>query len=557
MKTKSMSQTDLRDCFPIFSAAGPNWVYLDSAATSQKPQQVIDAIQSYFISSNASVHRSSHDIALKATQQFESVRIQVQQFINAQHSSEIIWTKGATESLNLVASVLAKMPLKQGSKIVIGASEHHANIVPWQQFAKAMDMQIKVIPMTPQGKLDVTCGLQIIDKETAILAVAHVSNVLGNINPIKTLIRHAQKNNALTIIDGAQAVAHLPVDVVSLGCDFYVFSGHKMFAPAGIGVLYGRQDLLDVLPPYQFGGEMIKKVSYQDSEFQISPYKFEAGSPNVEGVLGLGAAIDFIESHRDKILQHETALYQYLIQALRQLEGIVFYGDLEDSVAVQSFSIDGCNNNDLAVLLNEQGIAIRVGHHCAMPLMQALGIEGTLRVSLACYNTQDDIDKLIAAICYAVPQLTGKDTASQIDSNLLREQDKPVLGILAKGIINAKSWEQSYRQIMLAGKSLKRLDDTNRHLAKELFGCESQVWLICEIQNGRLILHADSPSKIVRGLIAILFEPLEKLDLDEIQYFDTQAYMSELGLARYLSESRGNGINAVLLEIKQSIGLTL
>lgn len=552
-----MIQTDLRECFPIFSAIGPDWVYLDSAATSQKPQQVIDAIQSYYISGNASVHRSSHDLARQATQQFESVREQVKRFINAKHSSEIIWTKGATESLNLVATVLAKLPLNQGSKIVISASEHHANIVPWQQFAKAMDMQMDVIPMTPGGKLDVDRGLQIIDGDTAILAVAQVSNALGNINPIEVLIRHAKQNNALTIVDGAQAVAHLPVDVVGLDCDFYVFSGHKMFAPAGIGVLYGRQALLDILPPYQFGGEMIKKVSYSDSEFQASPFKFEAGTPNVEGVLGLGAAIDFIESNRTMIFQQETALYQYLIEALKKINGIIFYGDLENSISIQSFSIDGCDNNDLAVLLNEQGIAVRVGHHCAMPLMNALGLDGTLRVSLACYNTQQDIDKFIAALTHSVAQLTAKTVVSVMEPNVIQNEDNLPIGELANKIVKAKSWEESYRQIMLAGKTLKRLDDTNRHLAKELFGCESQVWLICEVQNGRVILHADSPSKIVRGLIAILFEPLEQLALNEVQYFDTHAYMAKLGLAKYLSESRGNGINAVLLEIKQSIGLAL
>lgn len=557
MKRTRMSQTDLRECFPIFSATGPDWVYLDSAATSQKPQQVIDVIQSYYVSGNASVHRSNHDMARQATQKFESVRTQVKRFINASHTSEIIWSKGATESLNLLATVLAKLPLNQGSKIVISASEHHANIVPWQQFAKAMNMQIDVIPMTSEGSLDVERGLQVIDDETAIVAVAHVSNALGNINPIKKLIQHAQQHNALTIIDGAQAVAHLPVDVSDLECDFYVFSGHKMFAPAGIGVLYGRQALLDRLPPYQFGGEMITKVSYSDSEFQAPPFKFEAGTPNVEGVLGLGAAIDFIESNRAMIYQQETALYQYLIEALGKFKGIIFYGDLEKSISIQSFSIEGCDNHDLAMLLNEQGIAVRVGHHCAMPLMHALGIDGTLRVSLACYNTQNDIDKFIAALTHAVAQLSAQSVVCVIEPDVFQSEDMLPIGILANKIIKAKSWEENYRQIMLAGKTLNRLDDTNRHLAKELFGCESQVWLICEVQNGRLILHADSPSKIVRGLIAILFEPLEQLVLSEVQYFDTHAYMSKLGLAKYLSESRGNGINAVLLEIKQSIGLAL
>lgn len=546
-----MIQTDLRDCFPIFSARGPDWVYLDSAATSQKPQQVIDAIQSYYISGNASVHRSSHDLSRQATQQFESIRSQVQHFINAKHSTEIIWTKGATESLNLVATVLAKYPHINGKKIVLSASEHHANIVPWQQFAKVMDMHIEVIPLTSEGKLDVARGLQKIDKDTAILAIAHVSNALGNINPVKVLIRQAQDNNALTIVDGAQAIAHIPVDVEDLGCDFYVFSGHKMFAPAGIGVLYGRQVLLDRLPPYQFGGEMIKKVSYTESEFQASPYKFEAGTPNVEGVLGLGAAIDFIQSNKARIVKQETYMYRYLLDALKRINGITLYGDLENSISIQSFSIEGCNTNDLGMLLNEQGIALRVGHHCAMPLMNALGVEGTLRVSLACYNTLRDIDKLIAALTLSVTQLTEQAT----DNNIVVESHAEPLGEIANKILHVKSWEETYRQIMLAGKKLQRLDDTNRHLAKELFGCESQVWLICEIQRGRLSLYADSPSKIVRGLLAILFEPLEQLDPKEIHSFDLHAYMVKLGLAKHLSESRGNGINAVLQEIKKTIGL--
>lgn len=545
-----MNDSKLRDLFPIFSGQNSDldWVYLDSAATSQKPATVIDAVHGYYLRQNASVHRSSHNLSQRTTALFEQTRTKVQHFINARQSSEIIWTKGATESINLVASVLASYPFKQANRIVLSASEHHANIVPWQQLAHKLNFHIDIIPLTDQGVLDLDSGLELINSTCAILALAHVSNALGNINPVNALIDKAKKHNVITLIDGAQATAHLKVDVQSLDCDFYVFSGHKMFAPAGIGVLYGRRKLLDALPPYQFGGEMISHVSYRQSEFQDLPFKYEAGTPNVEGVIGLASAIDFIDTHRQAICSQEQSLYQYLLEKLKAIDGLILYGDTEHSIATQSFSIAGYDNSDIGVLLNEQGIAIRVGHHCAMPLMKTLGIDGTLRVSLACYNHYDDIDALCKALIKAVEHL-NHDQASQ-DVHLPQTNESKHHGPLAEKIIQSKSWEQVYRQIMLAGKNTKRFGEDQKQIAQEVFGCESQVWLICNVQNQQVTLKADSQSKIVRGLLAILFEPLETLTRQQISRYDAHAYFDELGLSKHLSVSRGNGINAVLTEIK-------
>ena len=553
-----MTTTSLRRHFPIFNqpanAAGgsekdTNWIYFDSAATSQKPDLVLNAISDFYLFANANVHRASHDMARDTTKAFEQVRLDAQAFINSQFSEEIIWTKGATESINLVANGLEHSHLKPGDHILVSATEHHANIVPWQQLASRKGLQLDVIPVDENGCWKVEEGLQLINEKTALVAMGQVSNALGNINPIETFIKKAQKHGALTLIDGAQATAHLPIDVQALGCDFYVFSGHKMFAPTGIGVLYGKKQLLESMAPYQFGGEMIEKVSFDNTTFQPLPFKFEAGTPNIEGVLGLGAAIGFIQNHRAQIKQIETQLYQKLVTAISKIDGVRVWGDKMYSGPVLSFSVNGIDNQDLGILLNQQNIAVRVGHHCAMPLMESLGISGTVRISLACYNTGSEIDRFIEALANAIdtlrqglktiPGVTGKAQSP-------RSSDFP----LADKIRKAKGWDQIYREVMLAGKQLQRLGPEAKNEQSEVVGCESQVWLQCTVSDGRLILQGDSPSKIVRGLLAVLFEPLQSIPVDQLADFNHQQYLESIGLARHLSPSRGNGLAAVVVKIQ-------
>jgi cysteine desulfurase/selenocysteine lyase len=547
-----MTKAYLRDNFPIFtqdsqhSQSSP-WVYFDSAATSQKPALVLDTLQTFYTKNNANVHRGSHSVGLAATQAFEQARKTIQHFIHAPSHKDIIWTKGATESINLIAAILANGRLRAGDEIVLSNLEHHANIVPWQQLAEQLDLSIKVLPISQKGVLDLEKSLALITDKTALLAVAHVSNALGNIQPIQTLIDKAKKCGALTLIDGAQAVAHLDVDVQALDCDFYVFSGHKMFGPTGIGVLYGKHSLLEVLPPYQTGGEMIKTVSFTGgSTFQDLPFKYEAGTPNIAGVLGIAAAAVFIKTHRTNIAKQELSLYQLLIAGLQQISELQLWGEIDNSICLQSFTVKGIDNQDLGILLNEQNFALRVGHHCAMPLMQRLGLSGTLRVSLACYNTAAEIQKFLLALRKAIYTLRTADSSALTK---LPIKQTTLQSPIADKIMCSRGWDETYRQIMLAGKGLKRLPIDKRLNKYEVFGCESQVWLQCDVVEDRVILLADSQSKIVRGLLAIVFEPLENMSLAEILDFDLQAYLADLGLSKHLSQSRGNGLHAVVERI--------
>lgn len=545
------SHANLRQYFPIFNAlqGDPAWIYLDSAATSQKPQSVIDAISAFYTTANSNVHRASHNVARQATDSFEQTRVKIQQFINAASPNEVIWTKGATESINLVANILARGHFKAGDEILLSALEHHANIVPWQQVAAEYGLTIEVIPVDKHGVLDLARGLDLISAKTALLAIGHVSNALGNINPLAPLIKQAKQHAALILVDGAQAIGHMAVDVQALDCDFYLFSGHKMYGPTGTGVLYGKEALLNSLPPYQGGGEMIEKVSFSGSSFQLAPFRFEAGTPNIAGVMGLSAAVDFIQLHRSQIAELELYLYQYLHAQLRTISGITLWGETTNSSCIQSFTVEGVDNQDLGMLLNEQNIAVRLGHHCAMPLMEMLGLSGTLRVSLACYNTTGEIDAFIGGLNKAIEQLKGTVTVSDV-----RHQSSLADSPLAAKIRAAKSWDETYRQIMLAGKSLSLIQSAHRTTEYEVFGCESQVWLCCEFKQDELTISAYSPSKIVRGLLAIMFEPIQGLSRQQVETFDMQSYLAELGLAKHLSQSRGNGLSAVMSRIKQFCG---
>jgi cysteine desulfurase/selenocysteine lyase len=546
-----MSSNILRKYFPFFSnPRSQNWVYLDSAATSQKLQSVIDVTQHYYQERTVNVHRSSHQLAASVTEQFEQSRKHIQHFIGAKSHKEIVWTKGATESINLVASGLSKSVFKAGDSILISALEHHANIVPWQQIAQVLNLQLQVMPVDTHGVLKLKESLQLINSSTALVALGHVSNALGNINPIEVIIAKAKEFGALTLIDGTQAVSHLAVDVQRLDCDFYVFSGHKMFGPTGIGVLYGKYALLEQLPPYQLGGEMIQKVSFEHTTFQPPPLKFEAGTPNIAGVLGIGVASEFIKLHRTTLLGLEHNLYQQLLDTLSIIPQVRLWGDIVNSICVQSFTVQGVSHYDLAVLLDKRNIAVRVGHHCAMPLMEALGIDGTIRVSMAAYNTSADIHAFGAALTECISLLTEPANHLAIDDSSF-EHKLTKHAPIAESIKQAKSWDQSYRQLMLAGKGLVRLQDQYKTDASAVSGCESQVWIRCFIEEDALVLEGDSPSKIVRGLLAVVFEALSGKTANQVLDFNLADYLETLRLGQHLSQSRGNGLSAVVDKITE------
>lgn len=391
----------LRSQFPALAQEvnGHPLVYLDNAATTQKPQTVLDAINHYYRADNANVHRAAHALSGRATRAFEDARETVARFINAPRSHEVIWTRGTTEAINLVAQSWGVSELRAGDEVVLSTLEHHANIVPWQLVAQRTGAVIRVIPLDERGDLDMAAYLAMLGPRTRLVSVAHVSNALGTVNPVEQIVAAAKAVGALTLIDGAQAVAHLEVDVQAIGCDFYAFSGHKLYGPTGIGVLWGRTALLERMPPWQAGGEMIDRVSFSGTTFNSLPFKFEAGTPHIAGAIGLAAAIDFVmEQDRGALASHEAVLTDYLVAGLRQVPGLRLVGEPGQRAGAVSFLLRDIHPQDAATLLDMQGIALRVGHHCAMPLMESLGIGGTLRASLACYNNRDDVDALLAAL---------------------------------------------------------------------------------------------------------------------------------------------------------------
>lgn len=400
----SLSQAQilaLRSEFPTLQQQvnGKPLIYLDNGATTQKPQVVLDAILDFYKNYNSNVHRGAHSLSDKATTAFEEARLSVQKFLNAKQAHEIIWTRGTTESINLVASSWGRHNLRAGDRILVSAMEHHANIVPWQLVAQETGAEVVPIPVLANGELDLTAFDALLTPQVKMLALVHVSNALGTINPVKELIKKAQTMGAKTLIDGAQAVAHFPVDVQDLDADFYAFSGHKVFGPTGIGVLYGKEALLNAMPPYQSGGEMIERVSFSGTTFNGLPFKFETGTPHIAGAIGLAAALNYLNQlDRKALLAHEKALIERAHDLAKNVEGLRIIGEAKHKASVLSFLLEKTHPGDLGTLLDQQGIAVRTGHHCAMPIMEHFSIPGTARASFTFYNTLDEVDALFKGI---------------------------------------------------------------------------------------------------------------------------------------------------------------
>lgn len=397
----SYNVEDIRQDFPILQrdVYGRPLVYLDNAATTQKPRSVVEAISNEYYSTNANVHRGVHFLSQKATDLHEAARERVRQFINARSTAEVLFTRGTTESLNLVASSFGEAFLKEGDEVIVSVMEHHSDIVPWQLLRERKGIVIRVIPMDDSGRLDLEAYERLFSERTRLVCVAHVSNVLGTVNPVKKMAATAHAHGAYMLVDGAQSIPHFKVDVQDLDCDFLTFSGHKIYGPTGIGVLYGREILLEKMPPYQGGGEMIARVTFEHTTYERLPYKFEAGTPDYVGTHALAAAIDYVEAlGMDEIAAHEHRLTQYAMERLGAIKDMHLYGTTSDKDAVVAFNVGNIHPLDLGTLLDRLGIAIRTGHHCAQPLMQRCGVEGMARASFALYNTMDEIDKLAEGI---------------------------------------------------------------------------------------------------------------------------------------------------------------
>lgn len=406
----TFSPDNIRADFPILNQEinGKQLVYLDNAATTQTPRQVVEASTYYYGNINANIHRAAHKLAREATLAHEASRSTITKHLNAAHDHEIIFTSGTTDAINLVSNTLALSgKISESDSVIISGLEHHSNIVPWQMLCQRTGATLKIIPVLDDGTLDVDVYLDLLDDSVKLVAVNHVSNALGTINPIQQIITAAKKIGALVLIDGAQAAPHLNIDVQELGCDFYAFSGHKVYGPTGIGVLYGQEKILTALPPWRGGGEMIKEVTFEHTTYNDLPFKFEAGTPDIEGAIALARAIDYMnELGMENIAQHEQSLQQQATAALKEVPGIQLYGTTANKAAVVSFLIDGIHPYDLGTLIDQMGIAVRTGHHCAQPLMARFGITGTVRASFAAYNTEEEVGRFIQAVNKAVMMLS-------------------------------------------------------------------------------------------------------------------------------------------------------
>ncbi|WP_448248049.1 SufS family cysteine desulfurase [Thalassotalea agariperforans] len=550
-----------RDDFPLLKQKVNNKTlcYFDNAATTQKMSATIDAINEYYQYDNANVHRGSYALSARATTLFEQARIEVKNYLNANSEKEIIWTKGTTEAINLVANAWGRANLLPGDEIVLSQSEHHANIVSWQIIAEQTGAVIKVLPLLPDGCIDTTCLEQYITEKTKLVACCHISNVIGKVNDIASIIAKAKTVNAKTLIDGAQAIAHLTVDVQALDCDFYVFSSHKFYGPTGLGVLYGKESLLTEMPPYQGGGEMVAQVSFTGTSYNSLPFKFEAGTPNIAAVIGFKSALGSFQRWDIASIQaYEQTLTRYAFQQLSLIDELKFIVEKQPDMSIFSFTINAHHNQDVAAFLDTQGIAVRCGHHCAMPLMRYLNLDGCIRVSLTAYNTIAEIDQLVTALKSFISNEHQLNNVAN-DHNLAMvatQDDRAAVEAIVAEFNQAKSWDAKHRAIMLYGKALKRLPKNLRSDSCLISGCESKAWLVAEQQSdGRYQFHCDSDARVIRGLMFITTSAYQNLTSAEILAFDIHVFFEKLGLTQHLSPSRSNGLNAIVDRIRQLVNV--
>ena len=546
MKTnmQDFKVANIRRDFPILSLRvnSKPLIYLDNAATTQKPRVVLDTLNQFYKLANANVHRGAHTLSNKATSQFEHARAAVASFINAPAINEIIWCKGTTEAINLVASSLGAITLAAQDYILLSVSEHHANIVPWQQVATRYGAKVIVIPLDADLRIDQQEYARLLTRyKPKIVALAHVSNALGIIHPIREMIQAARKTGAITLIDGAQAIAHLHVDVQQLDCDFYCFSAHKCFGPTGIGVLWGKTELLERMPVWQTGGEMIKKVSFSGTTFNSIPHKFEAGTPAIADAIAFEAAINYLSGiDREAAQCHEQLLVTKLINALQGMEKVMLYSPLHNNVGVVSFTVRDIHHQDLAMLLDQEGIAVRSGHHCAMPLMESLGIEGTLRVSVSFYNTLAEIDIFITTLEQCIELLQEGAQQPIAHTGMPATFDSPNGETLIKSLGDSTHWQQRIQLLLTLGDLLPAPSLELISITHQLQQCESGVWLQRIEKDNTIGYQAWSDARIMRGLLVLL------ISCKQPALQDIDAFLREVKLCEYLSPSRTNGVKAII-----------
>jgi cysteine desulfurase/selenocysteine lyase len=563
---KTFDPAAVRRDFPILAARshGKPLVYLDNGATTQKPRQVIDALVRYYESQNANIHRGVYELSQTATSLYESVREKIRAFINAREAAEIIFTRGTTESINLVAASWSRANLRAGDTVILSHLEHHSNIVPWQMACEATGASLKVIPINDAGELDMDAFRKLLaDHKVKMVAVNHVSNSLGTINPVAEITRLAHAASAKVLLDGAQWVAHGTTDVQALDCDFYAFSGHKMMAPTGIGVLFGKRELLDAMPPYQGGGDMIASVTFNKTEYAALPNKFEAGTPDIAGVAGLGAAVDYLQAiGLDKTAAYEHDLLAFATEKLRAVPGLKIIGNAREKAAVISFVIDGLSTLDIGVALDREGIAVRTGHHCCQPVMDRFGIAATARASFAFYNTRQDADALAAALTAIVRRKTAAPATAKSDGKI--EFPAPIAptvdeaaATLAEEFEFLDDRDAKNEYVLDMAKQLPQLFSVLSKVTERVPGCMSQVYLVGRKKedsgnNGNATFEfvADADAEIVRGLIALLEKIYSGQKARDVAAFDIESFFHKIGLEQFITSQRRNGLAGMVAKIR-------
>jgi cysteine desulfurase/selenocysteine lyase len=559
------SALDVRSDFPIFdqSIRGKSLVYLDSGATTQKPRTVIDAVSRYYETQNANIHRGNYQLSIEATNAYEQARTRIAAFLNVSDTSEIIFTRGTTDGINLVASSLGRLLLKPGDEVLISTLEHHSNIVPWQLACEHYGARLKVIPINDAGELLLDEYRKLLSSRTKIVAVTHLSNALGTINDIKLMSRLAHDAGAVMVVDGAQWIAHHITDIPSLDVDFYAFSGHKLYGPTGIGVLYGKRAWLEKMPPYQGGGDMIKRVTFEKTTYAELPNKFEAGTPPIAEAIGLGAAIDYVMGlGLNRIALHEETLLKYLERRLQDVPGLHIIGTAAKKSGAVSFVLEKPNvaAYDAGLRLDVDGIAVRTGHHCCQPLMDRFGINATIRASLGVYNRASDVDALVESLQALRSERASKTIALPVESTntlvfppAFGPSPEAVAEELLEEFSYLDDWADRYQYIIDLGNKLPAFPDSERTEDNLVRGCQATVYLTAQKHPHSLdILDflADANADIVRGLIAILQRLFTGQKSADILAFDIEGFLEKLGLHQNLALTRRNGLASMIQRIK-------
>jgi cysteine desulfurase/selenocysteine lyase len=560
----------VRDDFPILrqQVHGKPLVYLDNAATTQKPQAVLDVLRHYYTADNANIHRAVHVLSERATRAYEEARLKVQRFLNAADSREILFVRGTTEAINLVAQSYGRSTLKPGDEIVISHMEHHSNIVPWQILCEQTGAVLRVVGINDRGELLMDEYERLLGPRTRLVSVVHVSNVLGTINPVREIIALAHRRGVPVLIDGAQAVAHLPVDVRELDCDFFAFSGHKLYGPTGIGVLYGKAKLLEAMPPWQGGGDMISSVTFAKTTYNQLPYKFEAGTPNIAGAIGLGAAIDYVQGlGLEAIAAHEQELLKYAMERLTEVPGLRLLGTAPHKASVLSFVLEDppVAALDVGTQLDHEGVAVRTGHHCCQPVMDRYHVPSTARASLAAYNTREDVDALVAGLKKIVAAETERERArvavpvappagtEVVYPEPAAESPQEAAEELAELFEFLDDQQDRYRFIIELGEKLLPLPEDEKTEVNRVRGCQSTVYISARKRPGTadtIDFLADSDADLVSGLIAILQRVFSGQSAKAILAFDVEGFFKRLGLDQHLTLGRRNGLASMVQRIR-------